>query len=337
VEWTCAHCRGINWSPKTKCAACGLRKSFSQVVRSWSAAAPHLPPAAPAPPGSAPVPPGQNPIRAQLERVTASLVGLAPPPADPAPPAPADSRAGSSTAKAELSNRIKSIEAAIALLPSDPDFDWQRDALRGKVSDMKREISDAKPIGARIDGARAALQRSQERRAEAERALALAQAVVSAAEAETDKIAGELAELEAALAHSHQEAAEAVPSLSSSPVEALGVQLAQFLSALKADEHVDPTHFSQAEAHVNQLIAGFEATLSHAGLAREAAGKPPRRLAGKQAPPQQGLPAPSEPVEPSTRLTGKQPPKRVITDFFKRAAPYPTSGFAPASAAEMEM
>ena len=60
----------------------------------------------------------------------------------------------------------------------------------------------------------------------------------------------------------------------------LGSQLKKFISALKVDVHIDPAHLSHAEAHVDQLIGGFEATLQHAGRAREAAGLPNRRLVG---------------------------------------------------------
>ena len=95
------------------------------------------------------------------------------------------------------------------------------------------------------------------------RTLALAQDAVSAADAETDKLALELAELEAALAHAPPEAMDTAPPVCS--LDMLGSQLKQFISALKADEHIDPAHLSHAEAHVSQLIGGFEAHCSMQG------------------------------------------------------------------------
>ena len=51
------------------------------------------------------------------------------------------------------------------------------------------------------------------------------------------------------------------------------------------------------------------------------------------------LPAtsPCPPTSPTGfRLVGKQPPRRVITDFFKkRAAPYPAVGFPAEATAEV--
>ena len=324
VAWACAHCCATNWSPKNKCSDCGLRKSFSQVVRSWS------------PPQAAQPQRSSHPVRAQLDKVTESLAnihidtmrsGRAQPATAPAPAAVPPSRA-------KVSDQIKALEAAIALMPAEPEFEQQCEALRAKVTALRREIIDAKPIGARIDGTRAALQRAQDRKAEAVRTLVLAQDAVSAADAETDKLALELAELEAALAHAPPEAMDTAPPVCS--LDMLGSQLKQFISALKADEHIDPAHLSHAEAHVSQLIGGFEATLQHAGRAREAAGLPNRRLVGKQDAPARDVPVPTDQPDTGFRLVGKQPPRRVITDFFKkRAAPYPAVGFPAEATAEV--
>ena len=321
VAWACAHCCATNWSPKNKCSDCGLRKSFSQVVRSWS------PPQA--------TQPSSHPVRAQLDKVTASLAGLhvSAAPTAHTQPAAAPAPAVVPSSRAKVSEQIKALESAIALMPAEPEFEQQCEALRAKAAALRREIIDAKPIGARIDGTRAALQRAQDRKAEAVRTLVLAQDAVSAADAETGKLACELAELEAALAHAPPEAMDTAPPVCS--LDMLGSQLKQYISALKADIHIDPAHLTHAEAHVSQLIGGFEATLQHAGRAREAAGLPNRRIVGKQDAPASDVPVPTELVDVGHRLVGKQQPKRVITDFFKvRAAPYPAVGFPAPAAAE---
>ena len=222
TEWLCNACGTVNWTPKTKCSRCGIKKSWAQVVRSLSAEQ--------APPSttSTAVPPKQNLVRAQLDQVSASLAKMvgAPPPVGTAsvaaspPVMSGPSRAEVSilptsvATKAKISAKIKSLEAAVSHLPEDPEFDPQREALATKISELKRELTDAKPIGARIDGARAALQRSQDRRADAQCALALAQKVVEAADAEVDKIAADLCDFESALAHSP-------PELAGAPLEAV--------------------------------------------------------------------------------------------------------------------
>eukprot|EP00973_Karenia_brevis_P008119 1099931-Karenia_brevis.AAC.1 len=83
----------------------------------------------------------------------------------------------------------------MAHLPDEPIFAEQRRSLASKAEELKHEIVEANPIGARIDGARAALLRAQGRRAEAVQALQLAQEVVRSADEDVDKISTELAEL----------------------------------------------------------------------------------------------------------------------------------------------
>jgi hypothetical protein len=61
------------------------------------------------------------------------------------------------------------------------------------------------------------------------------------------------------------------------------------------------------------LIGGLEATIQHAGTAM--AVSVPRRFTGKQ-PPRATLEPPSEPAR--VKYVGKQPAKRVLTDFFTK-------------------
>ena len=103
---------------------------------------------------------------------------------------------------------IKVLEASLAQLPeTDEDLAPQRETLITKIAQLNSAIPDTIPIGKRIDNAREAVERSQRRGAEARTALERAQQVVTAAEAvctaadaETAKYAQELADLEAALA-----------------------------------------------------------------------------------------------------------------------------------------
>ena len=69
-----------------------------------------------------------------------------------------------------------------------------------------------------------------------------AQTELGAVEAFFDEFSDELTELEAALAHSQPELAG---TASAAPFEAINAQLAEFLSSLKSNAHVDPVHVAQ--------------------------------------------------------------------------------------------
>ncbi len=332
--WTCLGCQQENWTPKTKCSQCGLKKSWAQVVAGGPG------PQQPQPSAKAPIPHGTNAVRSQLDQVAALVsqsaqavisqshvattsdsammpTSGAPPTTSPA--ASASSYALGSYTKAQLAAQIKSIEAAMAHLPDEPAFSEQRASLLAKADALKQERSEAKPIGARIDGARARLERAQKRRAEAVRALELAQDVVKAADAEVDKIAAELEELESALAKAPAQPGTE-PATEKGHVQALREQLCAVLTHLKANPRVDPALVNLAEAHSAQLLQGFQVTLSAAESVR---------LAGdnQEAPKTRArvkttlLRAVNANRSVRTRVIGKRTAKvRALGDFFPATA-----------------
>ena len=202
---------------------------------------------------------------------------------------------------------------AIQALPEDDaDFAAERESLYAKIDEHRKDMLETKPIGARIDSAREAVGRAQGRKADATQAFSLAQQVMAAAEAEVDKIAAELAELEAALAHTPGQ--EQSPSDS---IEGVTQQMSTIMASIKSNAFVDPVHVQQAEAHIAQFINGFQSTMIHANAARAASdAHVRRRMQGKQEAPSDGsLPTPTEPFV-THKLAGKQPGKRVITELF---------------------
>ena len=95
---------------------------------------------------------------------------------------------------------IKTLERALAALPSGREFTVLRDSIANKIAVLKRQIVEAKPIGQRLDGTRDALARAVRRQEQAEAALAQAHAAVQATTTEVDKLTTELACLESMLA-----------------------------------------------------------------------------------------------------------------------------------------
>ena len=312
-SWDCSACGQTNWAPKKKCSKCGIKKSYALVTKPLN--------------GTQQPSPQVNNIQAQLESVTALLqqsLTPAAPVVDASvapnvvaqskfqnapggvttqfPPArlPAESR--SLPSKAQLSTMIRSAEDSLARLPPDEMFADQRAMLSAKIESLKQYITETKPIGARIDGARGFLARAQTRREAAVTAMETAKLAMAAADAEITQATADLAELEAALANQH------VPE---NPVDALDVQLSHMIKLLSADGALPAEHLQSASNAATQFLQGirqsFVAAQTNLGVTPQAL--PAKRLLHKQ---------PPDPLVPGihTRHIGKQHPKRTLKDFF---------------------
>ena len=70
-------------------------------------------------------------------------------------------------------SKIRNLESALNALPvDDMDFADERGMLSRRISELRQELTETKPIGARIDSARDALQRAHARKSDAAHALA---------------------------------------------------------------------------------------------------------------------------------------------------------------------
>ena len=106
TAWMCNPCGTRNWTPKTKCSCCGIKKSWAQV-----AAAANIRPAI--------QPRPTNPVQEQIDKV-AELLKHAPAPLTATPDPPLAAVASTRTT---LRTQIKNVEQALQCLPEDPDFD----------------------------------------------------------------------------------------------------------------------------------------------------------------------------------------------------------------------
>ena len=95
---------------------------------------------------------------------------------------------------------LKQLELALQALPDSPAFADSRAAIQANVQKEKESIRDAKSMGARLDGARAALARARARRADATKAFELARAAVATADKEIAEFTTDVEELEKAIA-----------------------------------------------------------------------------------------------------------------------------------------
>ncbi|CAK0884901.1 unnamed protein product, partial [Prorocentrum cordatum] len=216
--------------------------------------------------------------------------------------------------KGHLQARIKQLETALAAIPEgDAKLATERASLATRLTDAKRQLPGSKPIGARIDGARAALGRARQRQAEAEQAVAAALQLQHTVACEVTALETELQELEASLT------TEAPIEATATPESQAHAILGQMIDQLTADEYVHPGHVEVAKTHVRQLFAGCRGTPQQAEATRAAAAGTP--LVPKEvrhttkSPPAAPLPA-----KPGTlvRHSGKQPRKELITDYFSK-------------------
>jgi hypothetical protein len=314
TEWRCNACNTTNFTPKTKCSCCNIKKSWAQIVA--------------APTTSQPAKPAY-PFQAQLSRA-ADLVARATP---PAPISVDEIPSASPPTRAALKAEIKQLDAAMAQLVGD-SFQHMRDELGGQIEAKKRLIIDANPIGQRIDNTRAALSRALKRKQSAIDALADAQTVATVADDEVIRFTKELDELEAALAKSPA----VMPD--ESPLIAMTTQINAVLAELSAVAGHEPTRLNDAKACARQFLDGMQKTFEHLIESSPTQGPPTRRRLSAAIP--EDLPATEA---PQTRHRSKRPAARTLGHFFVDAGPRygprksrsrspAAAGFRPAPAAE---
>ncbi|CAK0855188.1 unnamed protein product [Prorocentrum cordatum] len=269
---------------KKSCATCGVKRTYSDVARSAPENAPRdggRSPQSGETRGAAPPPKAGQSTRDQLTAITTKLVEAqqqvvqqAPPPAAPAEPG---------DTKATLA-QIKKLEGSLAEILEDEET--LKEAILQRIAAKKQLLAAGKPVGARVDQARAALTRAQGRQADAQAAIDAAVALKQVADAEAVQYAKEVADLEQQLVHAPPPPA---PELAEAPVAQVQRLLSGMISELRDDEYVDPAHVEAATQHCQRLVEGFT---------------------GKQ-------PLGPPPASTYIRMNGKQPPKRLITDHFR--------------------
>ena len=98
----------------------------------------------------------------------------------------------SNKADNELAMELKRVETAREALPRDAKYDGTRKDLDDQKEDLRRQILRSRPLGARLDSCRAAVERAKKRRDQAEQAAALAIRVKKEADSELEKYENDL-------------------------------------------------------------------------------------------------------------------------------------------------
>ena len=112
------------------------------------------------------------------------------------PPQGALQQHGEQPSRQALFGRLKVCEQALATLPDEEWCAPQRIAMTQQREALRKQISETKSLGARLDGWRAALERAKQRRAHAQEIAAAAAAAQDKANQDVVRLSSELAELE---------------------------------------------------------------------------------------------------------------------------------------------
>ena len=216
---------------------------------------------------------------------------------------------GGAESRSQHQASIKSLMAAMAQLPEEEAFVETRAHMQKQIDAHKRAITKINPLGAQLDGCKAALERSIQRRQQAQEALEQAQANVAKAEEEQVALAEELSMLEAQVA-THGTEHEDVRS---NCIEKLAMSLQTVLSEMASGAVVPPELLAATEAQMASLLGGVrqiaEAVNKAQAEARPGTGSLP--VAPKRET-EEGLPSPVR-----RKIVGKQPDAEMLPSELK--------------------
>jgi hypothetical protein len=155
--------------------------------------------------------------------------------------------------RAKATASLKGIMAALEALPQTDEFARERVMLEARAEEAKTKIRDAKPIGARIDGCKAAITRAQDRfeRAVVQRDEALYN--MKQANQELVQYKQDLAGLEISVAAEQQGVRQAPSS-----VEQLAEALTKVLKEMASSPSVPQQLVDETNQHMHHLYAGIQ-------------------------------------------------------------------------------
>jgi hypothetical protein len=258
-QWSCGFCSSdnYNWASQAKkCKQCGLKRTYAMAPAEtktkeqgacWQA---------------------QWEPRSYVQ----TLAGSSPPSPKPnteLSQARVEAALSDSEVRAKAIASLKSIMAALEALPRSDEFAPERVMLEAKAEEAKARIRDAKPIGARIDGCKAAITRAQHR---------LEQSTVQRDEATTNmqQASQELVQMKLDLAGLELSVVTVQQDLQQVPssVEQLAESLTKVLKEMTLSPSVPRQLVDETTQHMKRLYDGIQKI---AAAAREAAPPATRR------------------------------------------------------------
>ena len=248
--WACNICGGWSWGTAKKCQKCGIKKSYATISKDNN----HHHPVA------------QQESDGKIEQLVSLLKAATMPqsveaigPCQLSTAAnPEDAALNEARSRSEYSAQIKAIESALEQLPDTEVFSTSRATLIAQREDLKKKITNSKPLAARIESCRGAMERAQRRRQAALEALQLAQATFKEADQNACVKEGELKSMEAeylATAQKHL----TVEAQDETCLDALQNNMKRVLQEMESGGKVDQSLLSGAYTQMASLFQGLTA------------------------------------------------------------------------------
>ena len=212
-------CDYWNGSQKKKCTKCGIKKSFANALQGSQK--------------------GSTSVAASSNGWTEPSMEV-----DDQP---------NPTNRASLVNRIKDIDAALSGIPEKDDFMVARRQLLEQKEHVKRQIIETKPMGARLDSCRAAVERAQKRSQSAAATLEAAQASLTEARQHLMNKEEELKHLEAECVT----AAASDMGGGGTCLDELQNSMTKVLQEMEGSGRVQQAHATEAYANMIKLFTGL--------------------------------------------------------------------------------
>ena len=189
-----------------------------------------------------------NPVSQQLSSVSAMLETTVQQMTTDVVACPADADTSPQSSRGELSAQIKALEAALAQLPEGPLLSATRDSLTAEIARTKKLITELRPVGARLDACREALQRASTRQAQLQETARLTHSALQASETEVQRLTLELSSLEAAVAKQEK---------SPNCLDQLKVGMESVITEMVAGGAVKDDILAEARGHMAKLFDGL--------------------------------------------------------------------------------
>ena len=165
------------------------------------------------------------------------------------PAAPSQGESGGD--KKELVAKLKAIEQSLAALPEEEWCQSHRLALQAQAGELKKQISNTKSIGARIDGCKGALERALRRQQQAQDAIQEATTKRDSAAQDVVRFQAELRELR------ELEVDRSIQQQEGGCINRMQSEMAQVLSEMSSSTFVAQEEISAATSRMRELFNGI--------------------------------------------------------------------------------
>ena len=260
-DWSCKCCNATNWPKHKACWVCGARRSYAEVTSSNKA---QLHTSAPAP-----APSKALSLNDQLAEMMKVLGGAMPSgqgrPIEQPSGMEVDQQSGD---RHDFVQQLHKVEAALANLPDEAAYKSVREPLMHQAEELKRKITGSRPLGARIDGCRGALERARKRHDAASQGVAMATKILESASTEVTRLEAELKELEASVA-AHQQMEQKNTCL-----DRLQADMKQVVQEMVNSHSVRQEDVADSMKHMETLFQGLVSISQQSKLAGHAPAPP---------------------------------------------------------------